>query len=140
MAGQTNKKPADLHSVIAPERPAEAEPGTELLCEAFETGGSVIGKVTGGDERWVRVRIDELNRDWLIPKERVDLARVTWQHVTADYPPSRPSASTWCPCEDSTDHAANGARPWATASPLSYDSAAAALSTTTSFCARLLAR
>jgi hypothetical protein len=81
------KTAPDLHPpTIAPERPAEAQPGMELLCEKFETGGAVVGKVLGVETRWVRVRIDELGRDWLILKERIDLAKGSWEHVAADYP------------------------------------------------------
>lgn len=81
------KTAPDLHPpTVAPERPAEAQPGMELLCERFETGGAVVGKVVGIEERWVRLRIEELGREWLVLKDRIDLAKQTWEHVAADYP------------------------------------------------------
>jgi hypothetical protein len=87
MANPPNKKVADLHPpVIAAERPAEAQPGMELYCERFETGASVVGKVLGVEDRWVRVRIEELSHDWLVLRERIDLAKGTWEHLAADYP------------------------------------------------------
>lgn len=67
-------------------RPAEAKVGMELLCEAFETGGPVTGKVIGADARWIRLKLDDPEREWLVKPERVDLAKASWQHVAADYP------------------------------------------------------
>jgi hypothetical protein len=70
----------------APPQPASADVGMELLCANFEGGITVAAKVIGRDERWVRVRIEELDRDWLVRPERLDLAKGTWEHVAADYP------------------------------------------------------
>lgn len=70
----------------AAHREAEAKPGMELICEAFETGGSVVGVVRGQDTKHTRVEIAEIGREWLILNHRIDLAKGTWQHVAADYP------------------------------------------------------
>jgi len=66
---------------------AAADLGTELLCVNYEGASApVVGKVIGKDDRWVRLRIEELGRDWLVRPDRVDLAKGTWEHVDADYP------------------------------------------------------
>jgi hypothetical protein len=82
MAARDNK----LSNDPAPARPATATIGMELICEVFETGQAAVGKVIGQDDRWVRLRIDDLERDWLVRPDRIDLAKGTWQHVAADYP------------------------------------------------------
>lgn len=78
-------EPNILPPPAAPERPAQAMPGMELLCEHFETGGPVMGTVVGADDKWVRVRLD-IGREWLIRPDRIDLAKGTWTHVDGDYP------------------------------------------------------
>jgi hypothetical protein len=77
-----------LASKPAPAQAASAEVGTELLCANFEGGASspIVGKVIGKDDRWVRLRIEELGREWLVRPDRIDLAKGTWEHVDADYP------------------------------------------------------
>lgn len=71
---------------LAPEQPAKAEIGLDLLCENFETGGAVLGKVIGRDGKGnVRLRLESGN-EWVVREQRIDLAKRTWQHVAADYP------------------------------------------------------
>jgi hypothetical protein len=71
---------------IAAQRPAAPAVGMELYCEMFETGEAVTGKVIGADDRWVRLKLDEIGREWLVRPDRIDLAKGTWQHLAADYP------------------------------------------------------
>lgn len=76
-----------LTGQTAPTQPATAEIGAELLCANYEHATApIVGKVIGKDEQWVRLRIEELGRDWLVRPDRIDLAKGSWEHVDADYP------------------------------------------------------
>ncbi len=77
---------AKIGTDIAAQRPAAPTVGMDLYCEMFETGEPVTGKVIGADERWVRLKLDEIGREWLVRPERIDLAKGCWQHLAADYP------------------------------------------------------
>lgn len=70
----------------APKR-ENTEIGAEILCANYEGATApVVGKIIGKDDKWVRLRLEELGRDWLVRPDRVDMAAGSWQHVDADYP------------------------------------------------------
>lgn len=75
-----------LAAKVAPPQPGEIQIDAELVCPQFETGAAVVGKVIGKDKDWVRLRIEELGRDWIVRPNRIDLAKASWDHVAADYP------------------------------------------------------
>ena len=80
-------KDTRLTNEPAPKR-ENTEIGAELLCANFEGAlAPVVGKVIGKDDKWVRLRIEELGRDWLVRPDRIDMAKGSWEHVDADYPP-----------------------------------------------------
>lgn len=79
-------KDTRLTNEPAPKR-ENTEIGAELLCANFEGAlAPVVGKVIGKDDKWVRLRIEELGRDWLVRPDRIDMAKGSWEHVDADYP------------------------------------------------------
>jgi hypothetical protein len=79
-------KDIKLTNEVAPKR-ENAEIGTELLCANYEGAiAPVLGKIVGKDDKWVRLRIEELGRDWLVRPDRIDMAKGSWEHVDADYP------------------------------------------------------
>lgn len=80
-------KDIKLTNEPAPKR-ENAEIGAELLCANYEGAvAPVVGKIIGKDEKWVRLRLEELGRDWLVRPDRIDMAKGSWEHVDADYPP-----------------------------------------------------